>query len=65
MNNNSQKVTIEENYCETTDKTFIMEYVSDDTNLLSSECIGWYCGEPNADDTARYSNREMKAIYDM
>lgn len=50
-------------YAEADDLTFIMEdkYAGDD--LASIECVGWYCGEPNDEDTAHYANRNMIAIY--
>lgn len=57
---------IEENYCPTTDTTFLMEctYTTADKELKSMEVIGFYCGEPNADDTQFYANnRTTKAYY--
>lgn len=45
--------------------TFIMQdkWLGDD--IKSSECIGWYHGEPNEECTAKYATRDMLAIYDL
>ena len=59
------KVEIEENYCETTDKTFIIEYTLADGNLVSAECLGWYHGEPTPEDTATYSRHGLRAVYTL
>lgn len=58
-------------YVPSTDHTFIMEYtyitdgITGDVDCVSQECVGWYCGEPNDEDTKRYANRNMKATYDL
>lgn len=50
-------------YAESSDQTFIMEDTFIDGELASTECIGWYCGEPDDELIAEYSNRRMKAVY--
>lgn len=51
-------------YANEYDITFIMEDTYDaDGELASRECVGWYCGEPNINDTLLYANRELKAEY--
>ena len=47
------------------DITFVMECSYVNGNLKSQECVGWYHGEPNAYYTAQYSDRKMKATYDL
>lgn len=56
-------VEIHTPYSEEYDQTFIMEDTYINGELKATECIGWYCGEPNAEDTAKYGNREMRATY--
>ena len=43
------------------DITFIMEDKWLRDELLSRELVGWYCGEPNADETELYANRQYKS----
>lgn len=50
-------------YAESDDTTFIMETTFAGDDVASIECIGWYCGEPNDEDTKHYGNRNMIAIY--
>lgn len=47
------------------DHTFIMEATYVDGECVSNECVGWYCGEPNATLTQQYANRQMKAFYEL
>ena len=49
-------------YAPDTDITFIMKEAHD-RNCETLECIGWYHGEPNEDDTNTYSYGNMKATY--
>ena len=58
--------TIEENYCESSDITFLMEYTyHGDAVLEKMEVIGFYCGEPNEAHTKYFSeNRRTTATYD-
>ena len=43
--------------------TFIMEATYAYDRLISQECVGWYCGEPDEERTKRWANRDMKATY--
>lgn len=58
-------IEIIEMYNNEYDITFIMEDIRVDGEPKSMECIGWYHGEPDAESTKKFSNRNMKAIYDM
>ena len=49
------KVIIEANYCPEADITYLMRYTYQDGQLVKMECIAFYCGEPNEDDTAFYT----------
>ena len=51
-------------YSESGDMTFIMLNTMDNEteNLISTECIGWYYGEPNKDNTLEYIGR-LKAAF--
>lgn len=50
-------------YSASGDMTFIMKEVMDgEGNPLSTECVGWYYGTPNDEDTARYMGK-LKAEY--
>lgn len=59
--------TIEENYCESSDMTFLMEYTyHGDAVLEKAEVIGFYSGEPNEDNTKYYSeHRRTTAVYEL
>lgn len=64
-------VKIEENYCPSSDITFLMEYIDlEDSNggigdPISSEVIGFYYGKPNDEDTKYCSeNRGVKLFYE-
>lgn len=50
-------------YAEEYDQTFIMEDTFINGELRSTECIGWYFGEPNEEDTAQYADHRLKATY--
>ena len=46
------------------DMTFIMEETyAEDGRLLSIECIGWYCGEPDEEANKTFAH-QLKGIYD-
>lgn len=50
-------------YSPKTDLTFIMrETISVDK--VTTECIGWYYGEPNEEDTETFSDGCMKSTYE-
>lgn len=62
---NRPTTTIETEYCETSNRTFLIETVKNDDGLVSEEVIGFYSGVPNEEDTAFYSvHRSLKATYD-
>lgn len=45
------------------DMTFIMKETYDDDNeLISTECVGWYYGEPDEKSTATFIGK-LKAEY--
>ena len=52
-----------EEYVPGYDHTFIMEATYVNGDMISVECVGWYCGEPDARYTKLYSDRNMKATY--
>lgn len=54
-----------EMYVKEYDITFIMEDIRIDGEPKSMECVGWYHGEPEAEATKQFANRQMKATYDM
>lgn len=57
------KEWIETAYAESIDTTFIMKETQDEKgNPISTECVGWYYGEPNAEDTEHYIGK-LKAEY--
>lgn len=50
-------------YSASGDMTFIMKETMDkDGNPISTECVGWYYGTPNEEDTAFYTGK-LKAEY--
>lgn len=59
----SSTTKIREVYAEADDMTFIMEEEFVGEDVKSIECIGWYCGEPNEEDTIHYARHGMIAIY--
>lgn len=45
--------------------TFVMEVIYDENNeIRRMECVGWYCGEPNDEDTEHYKNSGLIALFD-
>lgn len=52
-----------EAYAAENDTTFIMEETLVNNEVIKLECIGWYCGEPNAEDTKKYGDRNYTAMY--
>lgn len=50
-------------YAETADITYIMEETRVGGEPKATECVGWYYGKPNPEDTMKYSNRTMRATY--
>lgn len=58
------KTYIQEEYCPESDRTFLVEVVMENGNIVSEEVIGFYAGEPNGECTKQYSeNRKLKAEY--
>ena len=50
-------------YAAPTDMTFIMEDTFNESNeLIGTECVGWYYGDPTEDET-KYFNGRLKAEY--
>lgn len=50
-------------YSESGDMTFIMKETQDaEGNPVSTECVGWYYGSPNEEDTKHYIG-QLKAEY--
>lgn len=59
------KIMVEENYCGSTDITFLMEYIYDEEDdLRRMTCIGFYSGEPNQDNTEFFAYRGVVARYE-
>ena len=46
------------------DITFIMQDTYKDDQIILSECVGWYHGEPNEDDNNYFTNK-LKATYEL
>lgn len=62
---NSTKEDVYNIYSSEGDMTFIMKDTYDeDGELLSTECIGWYYGEPTAEDNITFAGK-LKAEYTM
>lgn len=54
---------IDEVYAPKADITFLMEEVRDENGeLVSTECVGWYYGEPDEDATKTFRGK-LKAEY--
>ena len=52
-------------YAQETDMTFIMQDTVDvDNEVRSTECIGWYHGEPDDGDTEQFKGK-LKAEYTL
>lgn len=49
-------------YSSNTDMTFIMKDVCEDTEVISTEVIGWYFGEPNESATEAFVGK-LKATF--
>ena len=49
-------------YANTWDMTFIMRDINDGEELKSTECVGWYYGEPNEEATEKFIGK-LKAEY--
>lgn len=50
-------------YAPANDMTFIMVDTFDESGTpIATECIGWYCGEPNEDATREFCG-SLKAEY--
>lgn len=55
--------TITTAYSSDTDMTFILlEETNKNGEPISTECVGWYYGSPNEDDTQRFFGK-LKAEY--
>ena len=44
------------------DITFIMVDTYENEEIISSECVGWYHGEPSEEDNEHFTNK-LKATY--
>lgn len=51
-------------YCQNEDKTFVLKNTYDGDKLVTSECVGWYCGEPSDTKNEIFSRGEFLAKYD-
>ena len=53
-------------YCPTEDKTFVMRDTYVNGDIKYSECVGWYCGEPDDKFNEDYSHggKDLLASYD-
>lgn len=61
----NEKKEIYDVYAREGDMTFIMEETHDaDGELISTECVGWYYGEPDDRSTATFTGK-LKAEYLM
>lgn len=60
---NNTTVELIPEYAHDHDRTYIMEATYVGRECISMECVGWYCGEPNEDDTKYHANRQMKAEF--
>lgn len=59
----NEKKRIYDVYSKEVDMTFIMENTYDaDGELLSTECVGWYHGEPDDESTAHFIGK-LKAEF--
>ncbi|MBQ8399546.1 MAG: hypothetical protein IJX08_06190 [Clostridia bacterium] len=57
------KVEIKTEYSASGDMTFIMkETINEAGDPVSTECVGWYYGAPNDEDTSYYMGK-LKAEY--
>ena len=45
------------------DRTFIIIDTYKDDEIISSECVGWYHGEPNKEDNEFFTGK-LKASYE-
>ena len=50
-------------YAPNHDMTFIMEETTDRGELISTECVGFYYGEPTQEDT-QYFKGKLKATFE-
>lgn len=54
---------IDEVYAPSADITFLMEEVRDENGApVSTECVGWYYGEPDEESTKTFIG-QLKAVY--
>jgi len=57
-----EKIKIYTTYAPETDMTFIMKDIAEENILVSTECIGWYHGQPEEALTTVYAG-SLKAEY--
>lgn len=57
----------EETYAQSTDITFVLKHTYKDNQIVATECIGWYHGEPDKILTEHVVQGLIgnKAIYSM
>ena len=53
---------IVECYCKEHDITFLLEEEYHYGRLAKSTCVGWYCGEPNLEDSIKFTGK-LEAVY--
>lgn len=56
-------IEIDAAYSEKHDITFILEHVYIDDEIVSTEVKGFYYGEPTEENTARFNDGDLKAIF--
>ena len=57
-----QKEEIYTAYAESNDMTFIMRDICEGIYVKSTECVGWYFGEPSEESTLAFIGK-LKAEY--
>lgn len=60
-----EKIVYETNYSSAYDRTFVMKvnYVGED--IVREECVGFYSGEPDDENTEYYKNGKLVAEYKL
>ena len=58
----SMEKTVYTVYAPNNDMTFIMEDTYNNNEVISTECVGWYLGEPNDEATQKFIGK-LKAEF--
>ena len=59
-----KRIVYETNYSETSDRTFIMKCTYKGKEMIREECVGFYSGEPDDNNTLYFSNGKLVATYE-